>query len=242
MPDILYACSVVLLGYVVLGITGFGSSLVVVPLLSWKWPLPDVVLLALLLDVPASAMLGGLNFREVDRLEFARLLPGMALGSAAGLWLHGMVDPRWPILALGLYIAVVGARALLAGRGELPRASTRWQAAAGLAAGLIEVMFATAGPVVLAWLNRRLPSIRAVRATTPVTMAVCAITALVVIALHGGLSDPRAWERWALLLLVAASGVAIGNRVARHVPASALKRVVYGMLVLSGLALVVRAA
>lgn len=242
MPDILYACSVILLGYVVLGITGFGSSLVVVPLLSWKWPLPDVVLLALLLDVPASAMLGGLNFREVDRLEFARLLPGMAIGSAVGLWLHGVVDPRWPVLALGLYVAVVGVRALLAARSELPRVSTRWQSVAGIAAGLIEVMFATAGPVVLAWLNRRLPSIRAVRATTPVTMAVCAITALVVIAFHGGLSDPRAWQRWAVLLFVAAGGVIIGNRVARHVSVLALKRVVCGMLVLSGLALVMRAA
>jgi len=242
MPDTLYACSVILLGYVVLGITGFGSSLVVVPLLSWKWPLADVVLLALMLDIPASAILAGLNVREVDRSEFAQLLPGMAVGSGAGLWLHGAIDPRWPILALGIYVCLVGVRALFAVRGELPRVSSRWQFAAGIAAGLVEVMFATAGPVVLAWLNRRLPSIRAVRATTPVTMTVCAATALVVMTFGGGLSGQHAWERWALLLLVAATGVVIGNRVARHVSVLALKRAVCSMLVLSGVALVVRVA
>ena len=35
--------AVVLLGYTVLGLTGFGSALVIVPLLAWQWPLPEVV-------------------------------------------------------------------------------------------------------------------------------------------------------------------------------------------------------
>ena len=47
---------VVLLGYAVLGLTGFGSALVIVPLLAWRWPLPEVVALTLLMDVPACLL------------------------------------------------------------------------------------------------------------------------------------------------------------------------------------------
>ena len=39
MPDVL-ALLAVLAGYTVLGLTGFGSALVIVPLLAWHWPLP----------------------------------------------------------------------------------------------------------------------------------------------------------------------------------------------------------
>ena len=42
MQEMLYPAAVVLLGYVVLGITGFGSALVIVPLLAWRWPLTEV--------------------------------------------------------------------------------------------------------------------------------------------------------------------------------------------------------
>ncbi|HQQ70689.1 MAG TPA: sulfite exporter TauE/SafE family protein, partial [Alicycliphilus sp.] len=114
MQDMLYPAAVVLLGYTVLGITGFGSALVIVPLLAWRWPLAEVVPLVLLLDLPASLLLGGLNLRHVNLAELRRLLPGMVAGALAGLWLSGQLPGRWPLLALGLYVAAVGARALRA--------------------------------------------------------------------------------------------------------------------------------
>ena len=78
---------VVLLGYAVLGLTGFGSALVIVPLLAWRWPLPEVVALTLLMDVPASALHSGLNWRQVQWRELRRLLPGLLVGTLLGLWL-----------------------------------------------------------------------------------------------------------------------------------------------------------
>ena len=72
MQEWLYPIGVVLLGYTVLGLTGFGSALVVVPLLAWKWPLPAVVALTLLMDVPASAFHSGLNWRQVQWRELRR--------------------------------------------------------------------------------------------------------------------------------------------------------------------------
>lgn len=235
--SLLYPAAVVVLGYVVLGLTGFGSALVTVPLLSWYWPLPQVVALALLLDVPASALHAGLNLKVVNFSEFSRLLPGMAVGSAVGLLLAGGLDPKWPLCGLGLYVATVGIRALCVRRDEPARLSAAWCPAAGAAAGLVEVLFATAGPVVLAWLQRRLTDVRAVRATTPVVMLVCASTALLVMAAAGELAQGLLWERWALLLGLALFGVALGNRWACHIPAAKLRRLICALLVASGLAL-----
>lgn len=100
--DWLYPAIVLGLGYLVLGITGFGSALVTVPLLAWIWPLPEVVVLAILLDIPASILHGGLNFRQVRWNALTAMLPGMAVGSVVGLWLLGQLDKRWPLFVLGI--------------------------------------------------------------------------------------------------------------------------------------------
>ena len=60
MFEIIYPVAVIALGFFVLGVTGFGSALVIVPLLSWQWPLAQVVPLVLLLDFGACLLLGGL--------------------------------------------------------------------------------------------------------------------------------------------------------------------------------------
>lgn len=141
----LFPAGVILAGYVVLGITGFGSALVVVPLLAQKWALSEVVALAILVDIPASALHGGLNFAQVRWRELARLIPGMALGTGLGLGLMGQVDTRWLLLALGIYVVVVGLRGLLP-QAPGAHASPHRAHLAGLLLGLVEVMFATTGP------------------------------------------------------------------------------------------------
>lgn len=241
MSELLYPAAVVLAGYVVLGITGFGSALVIVPLLAWHWPLPEVVALTLLLDVPASLLQGGLNLRQVNRTELRRLLPGLVAGALAGLWLHQVLSARWPLLVLGAYVAAVGLQALRAA--PVPRRTASagrapWAPVVGGAIGLVEMLFGTAGPLVVAWLSRRLPDMQALRATTPVVIAASACTVLLTMGASGRLSQPELWQRWLLLMGVAVAGVLLGNRLARRVSPSALRRVICGLLVVSGLCLV----
>lgn len=107
LADGIYPALVVALAYVVLGLTGFASSLIAVPLLAWRWPLAEVVPLALVMDMLASLLMGGLNLREVRWDEFRALAPGMLLGGLVGLWLAGKVTSAWPLLLLGAYIAGV---------------------------------------------------------------------------------------------------------------------------------------
>ena len=237
----LYPVLTVAVGYLVLGITGFGSALIVVPLLAWQWPLPEVVALALLIDAPASALLGGLNLQAVDRAELKRLLPGMAVGAVAGLLIAGSLPPRWPLAALGVYVAFVGLQALRAGGSPAGAWPVRGAPLAGVLAGVVQMVFGAAGPVFLAWFQHRPMDVRAVRATVPAVMLLAIAMVIAVKGLDGQLSSPLLWQRWAVLVGVALAAVAVGHRLSRHVGAAALRRAVCGLLVLSGLVLVWRA-
>lgn len=236
LQEWLYPMAVILLGYVVLGITGFGSSLVMVPLLVRQWPLAETVALAILLDIPASLLHGGLNLRQVRWPELSRLLPGMALGSALGLWLLGGLDKRWLMLALGAYVVLVAVRGLRP-RPQFQPAHAHWAHLAGTLVGLIEVLFATAGPLVVAWLQRRMDDVQALRATVPVVMALAGSVALAVLLSSGVMDSATLLPRWLLGLPLSIAGVVLGNRLAAQIPATVMKRLMAALLCVSGLSL-----
>ncbi len=241
MQDWLYPMGVVLMGYTVLGLTGFGSALVIVPLLAWQWPLPEVVALTLLLDVPASAFHSGLNWRQVQWRELLRLVPGLVVGTLLGLWLMPHLETRWPLLLLGLYVAVVGVNALrpVAQRTGLP--APLWAYPVGAAVGLVEMLFGTAGPLVVAWLSRRVADVQQMRASTPMIITVAASTVLTGMGWEGRLGSDVLWQRWLVLMGVALTGVWLGHRMAHRVSVARLRQIICALLVVSGLMLVLRA-
>ncbi len=238
LSEWLYPASVLVLGYLILGITGFGSALVTVPLLAWIWPLPEVVVLAILLDIPASVLHGGLNFRQVRWRVLTDMLPGMAIGSLIGLWLLGQLDKRWPLFVLGIYIAIVGVRGLRMATTFTTPNTSRWGFHAGSTVlGMVQVMFATAGPIILALLQGRLRSVAEIRATVPVVMVVAGTVAIVVLAVGGHGTGAAIFERWIIGLPIAMLGVLLGNRLAEFIPAVTMKRIIAALLIVSGLSL-----
>ena len=193
-----------------------------------------------MLDLPASLMHSGLNWRQVQWSELRRLLPGMVLGTLVGLWLTHHLNSRWPLLALGVYVAGVGLRALRAGQNH-PPLPERWGVVYGMGTGVVEMLFGTAGPVVVAWLTRRLSDPHQVRASIPMVMALAVLTVLAGMALDGRLSEPAIWQRWLLLIVPALAGVWLGHRLAHRVPVTRLRQVICGLLVLSGSVLATKA-
>jgi uncharacterized membrane protein YfcA len=252
LSDWWYPAAVALLGYTVLGVTGFGSALVAVPLLSWVWPLPQVVAVVVSLDIVASVLHGGLNAALVQWRTLLRLLPGVVLGVALGALAAPWLGTRWPLLALGLYVTWIGLKALrqrpaptVTTSPPTPVAATQrmggsdW--AVGIVVGAIELLFGTAGPPVVAWLSRRLGDVQQVRATAPVAMSFASVIALAGMATDGRLGTALHWQRFGVLLGVAIVAVVLGHRMAQRLPAERLRRIVCVLLVASGLALVARA-
>ncbi len=239
-----YSLAVVFLGYVVLGVSGFGSALTIVPLLAIRWPLYTVVPLVLLLDVPAALLLARLNASRIRWRELALLAPGLAAGAALGAWLAQWSAQAWALAVLGVYVIAVAVRGLLALAGGAPAgagADARWAPLAGGAAGIVESLFGTAGPVLVAWLSRRFADGNDLRANLPPALAATTCFALAGMGVSGQLGQPLVWGAWPIALLTALAATAAGHRLAAHLSAQLAARLIFSLLALAGAAMLVRA-
>ena len=111
----------------------------------------------------------------------------------------------------------------------------------GTAIGVVELLFGTAGPLVVAWLSRRLSDVQQMRASIPMIITVAASTVLAGMAWDGRLSSPVIWQRWTVLIGLALVGVWLGHRAAHRVPVARLRQIICGLLVVSGWMLALRA-
>ncbi len=236
-----WSIAVVLLGYLVLGVSGFGSALTIVPLLALRWPLFTVVPLVLLLDLPAALLLTRLNASRIDWRELAPLVPGLVAGAAAGAWLARWTAQPWALALLGAYVIAVALRGLFT-RSAPARANARWAPLAGAAAGIVESLFGTSGPLVVAWLARRFASGSLLRANVPPALAAATGCALVGMAVSGQLAQPLLWGALPAAVVVALAGTALGHRVGARLPAPLATRIIFALLALAGAAMLVRAA
>ena len=235
----LYQFAVVFVGYFVLGVAGFGSALIIVPLLAWDWPLARVVPLVLLIDVPAAILHTGLNFRQVKWRELPPLIPSVILGALAGIVLIRVTQGDGLLLCLGLYVIYIGWRGLKDAPVAVQlRPSMRHLA--GFVMGIVETMFGTAGPVVMSWLAQSLADPFSIRATMPMTIIGLSSIALCMVGLAGGLNDLELWNCLMLLLPFAIAGVWLGHQLALRIQAAFLKPFIYRFLCLSGLVLCAR--
>jgi uncharacterized membrane protein YfcA len=238
--------AIVCLAYTALGITGFGSALIAVPLLAWHWPLVEVVPVVVTLDVLASLLHGSLNRRWIQWQVLVRLVPGIVLGVALGTLVSRVVDSKLPLLVLGLFVIWVGANALrrktaahaMAAAGP----SRPWLSGlVGLVTGMIEAMFGTSGPPVVAWLTRQFDDARLVRASTPVALAFAGVIALAGFGVDGRLGGNSYTTRLAVLAGPAMLCLVGGHLVAGRLNAGRLRMAICLLLVASGLSLVHKA-
>ncbi len=113
--------AIVLLAYVVLGTSGFGSAVVGIPLLAHVVPLRFAVPLVLLLDVVGMLVQGARVRRQANRAELRRLMPFMAAGIVLGTTLLANLPQRVLVALLGC-LAVGYGLLILSGTSLLARA------------------------------------------------------------------------------------------------------------------------
>lgn len=156
--------SVVLLAYFMFGVSGFGSSLVAVPLLSHLMPLQSAVMLALVLDLISAVGLSQKDRQHVRRDELLFIIPFSLVGIVIGAVMLSRV-PSGPLLfILGFFVILVAIRYLLLGPARHV-ISRRWSALAGLAGGTASALFGTGGPAYMSYFGHRLEDRSELRAT-----------------------------------------------------------------------------
>jgi uncharacterized membrane protein YfcA len=232
------AC-IIVFAYTVFGLTGFGSSITAMPLLVQLVPLRTAVPLMLVFDLSSGLLLGLKNLRLIQRDEVLRILPFMLAGMGIGVFALFRAPERSLLLVLGLFILGFSAWSL-ARRGTPSPLGAAWALPFGLVGGMFTAMFGTGGPFYTIYLTRRLSDKTALRATISGTIFFSGVARLVLFSSAGMYHDRSLLLLAAVLFPFAMGGLWLGSHLHGRLPATAVIRAIWGVLILGGASLVVR--
>ena len=229
--------------YTAFGLTGFGSTVIALPLLAQFFALKFAVPLLMLLDVAAFLLFGARVRKRIQYAEIGWLVPFILAGMAVGLVLLIEVAEQKLIAVLGTFLLLYASYSLIRERfgcGAAALLSRAWCVPIGLAGGVFSALFGTGGVLFALYNAGRIRDKEALRATNA---AMIMLSSLVRVVLFGaaGLLTQNGLLATALLLLPAMlGGVWLGNRLHAAVPATAVAKAVYALLVIAGLLLLAR--
>jgi hypothetical protein len=212
---------------------------IALPLLAHFFALKFAVPLLMLLDLAAFLAFGAGVRRQVHYREIGWLLPFILAGMAVGLTLLIGVEERVLLAVLGLFLLAYAGFGL-ARRGP-PHALTRaWGVPAGLAGGVFSALFGTGGVIFALYNAGRIRDKAALRATNAAMIMLASLLRVLLFGAAGLLTQAGLLVTALALLPAMLAGAWLGNRLHASVPATAVVKAVYALLVIAGLTLLAR--
>ncbi len=150
--QVIAAIIIVTIAYLVRGITGFGSGLIAIPLLSLMLPLSIVVPLIGFLDYSCSLVHGIKLRNHISWQLILPLLPFSLLGVFLALYLFNTIDALLLKKILGIFIISYALYTLIAIKTHIHR-DKLWAIPGGIFGGLIGTLFGTGGPFYVIYLQ-----------------------------------------------------------------------------------------
>lgn len=229
----------VAVAYTVFGLTGFGSTVLALPALALVLPLKFAVALLMLLDLGAALLFGGDFRRHLDRREIGRLLVPMLAGMALGLTLFIRLAEAWLLVILGVFLLAYAGWGLL--RRGAPLALPAGTAIpAGFAGGAFAALFGTGGVLFALYNAGRIVDKAALRANNAAMILLTSVLRTALFAASGLLAQEALLATAAILLPALGLGVWLGHRLHAAVPAAAVVKAVYAVLLMAGLLILLR--
>src|ERR1700733_3684633 len=105
---LLVAPAVTVVGYTVFGLSGFGSTIISVPILAHFLPVSYLVPLMALLDMTSAMIMGTQGREHVSKEEMKRIIPFMFIGFVVGGTVLVGVPDKYLRLALGAFAVGIG--------------------------------------------------------------------------------------------------------------------------------------
>ena len=238
--EVLVAGAMVAAAYFAFGVSGFGSGLVAIPVLTHLWPVQFVLPVMVLLDFAASAALGWRERASTSWRELALLTPTTFVGLVLGVTLLVWMPAKLTLALLGVAVTGFGVLSLRPHRPQR-RIHVAWVLPAGLVSGIASGLFGVGGAPAVIYLSGRLADKAVLRATLAVLLLVSVSVRIVLFAIAGLLAARELWTAAALLPFVAA-GLALGSRVHLRLSRAQFARFVAVLVIAAGVSLVVRAA
>lgn len=232
------AAAVVAVGYLIFAITGFGASLLTVPVLSHLLPLPFVLPLTVLLDVAASLTMG-VRFRsDADKTELKLMVPASLAGAVLGVTLLVSLPQQAALAGLAIVIAAYGVYSLRP-PGEFRPVSRRWAPVSGAIGGSMGTLFGIGAPPYAVYLSRRIHDKMAMRATLS-TMVLASTGIRLTVFIVAGLVLTDRLIAFAALVPFMLVGLWAGTRVHLTMSREKILTAISIVLILSGGSLLVR--
>ena len=239
-PEIIVLAAVVVVAaYLVFGLTGFGSTVIALPLLVQLLPLKLAVALLLLLDF-AAFLSFGLRVRHAIRFDELRwLAPTALVGMGIGLSLLIRVAESWLLGLLGVFVLCYAAYGL--SRRGLPARLPRWVGLPiGFAGGAFSALFGTGGVLFAIFNAGRISDKGELRASNAAMIALSSVVRIALFGVAGLLAQDGLWTLFALLLPALAAGILLGHRLHAVVPAARVVRTMHVVLLVAGASILLR--
>lgn len=230
---------VIIVAYTVFGLSGFGSTVIAVPILAHFLPVTYLVPLMALLDCASAAFVGSSSREHLAKAELKRLVPFMFLGFVAGATVLVGVPDQYLRAALGVFAATVGIHSII--NPVLHRTiSGLWSIPAGIVGGAIATVFGAGGPIYATYLSGRLRDKSEIRSTLSTLISISALTRAVVYAVTGLLLNRSILVGMLVLAPFVWMGLKLGARIHVGLTQEQMRRAVGSLLVLTGLSLLAR--
>lgn len=235
------ATLIVLCAFFIFGVSGFGSSIVSVPLLVLMYPLKVVVPMMVLIDICASLYVGRKSSGDANIQELKWLFPFSLMGMVLGIFLLIEAPSEPLLLILGLFAAINGVRVLAQRNVEAHDPISKWWAVPfGFFGGVFTALFATGGPVYVSYLGLRINNPKVLRATMAFAIFMLTFLRLTLMLVTGLILS---WQVIGLaigLMPVAFLGIWAGTHVHTRLSNAAMRMAYGSILVFAGAMLLLR--
>ena len=228
--------------YAARGSTGFGAA-AAMPLLGLVIPLKILIPAWTVVGVAAGLALFGNDRHRVAWAEMAKLVPGLLLGIAVGLYVFKLLDSATLAKGLGALVLLYGLYSLWGTFRTSPKAKVPPRIAAaigGFLGGIVGTIVGTMGSVFFAIYY---DAIRLAKEQFRATMTAILLT----LAIVRGVGYWAVGEFTREVMILAGilfpmmlTGIFIGNRFYHGMSELLFRRTVSGALIISGLALLIK--
>jgi len=225
---------IIFFAFLVRSLTGFGSALISVPLLALLFDLKFVVPLESVLEVGFTALLAPRVYRQMHKPTLLPMIGGAVLGTLAGTYFLQALGDVILKRALGILTLMSGIYFYRANREEKAKdLSANWGVLAGAGGGILGGLFGTSGPPFVAYLTYKLREKDVLRASLIGLFAVDYSWRTTVFAFSGLLTvDLLTFALYVSPVLIL--GTYLGHRIHLRVPEGLFRKVVAGILIISG--------
>lgn len=232
------------LGNFVQGAVGFGSTLIIVTLGSYFYSIPHILPVLTPIELVSLVWMVYRERAFVQKQDlFRHILPAMALGILFAFVFIPFGEHKGLGLAFAFFVTGVSVvelyRAVRKPEQE-PQPFPAWQGNLLLfAAGIVQGVFATSGPLVVAYASRVLKDPRQFRATL---MSLWCITSTVnsLRYVHGGFLNGETLQLSALGFAPVLLGTFVGERLHHRLNPAVFRPMVYVLLLISGSSLLLK--